>query len=406
MIQFSSLPGIAPANPAKAALPGAAEGAFAGMLEGEIGQETAMDGKSLPVAGKELPLPGKLALSLPAKLLGREEETSTPEPLPTEDHGTMPTRDSDEGPAEAVVAPAKFFLDPIIPFAAPPPAPALSEAAAEGADTASSGRAAPQPMPAAKPDHAATGSKPQAQPGEAARPLPVLPTIELPQAIAEQPADPRMAKLVSMARPAASREFRIELGAEAKPVPAMKLSEALAADKPGAALAQAITAAPSATDAPATAQISPAARLADANGTARPHDFAALVDRLVEARNAMTPHEATMTVKHADFGDVSLRFSHQDGALSVAMSSRDPDFDRAVNAALPSERAQSDTSGQPGTQGNRRDDAASRGTAGADASAQDGNARRGSEAADDEIDQNNPGRAARKSAGSRGGIFA
>lgn len=400
MIQFSSLPGTVPANPTKAALPAAVEGLFAGLLEGEIGQEPASTGKDLPEGGKDLPaVAAPIALPLPVKLPARLSETTSPELLSVEERGTMPVRDSDEGPAEDMVAPAKFFLDPIIPFAAPPPPASLPEATAQDAETLPTGRAAPQPVPAAKPERAA---KPQVQPiGQVAKPLPVLPTIEIPKTMAEQAADPRIAKLVVFARPVASREFRVELGVETKPMPALKLAEALVTDTQPAAT----VVAPS-TDTPAAMQAPAVARLADANGIARPHDFSALVDRLVEARNAMAPQEATMTVKHAEFGDVSLRFTHQDGALSVSMTSQDPDFDRAVNAAMPAERAQSDTNGQAGAQGNRRDDAGARGAANADASARDGNARRGHDASGDEIDQTNPGQAARQSAPSRGGIFA
>lgn len=409
MIQFSFLPGDVPANPTKAALPAAVAGLFAGMLEGEIGQEPQSTGKDLPEGGKELPaVAAPIALPLPVKLLARlgaTMATAKPEPLPVDEHGTMPVRDSDEGPAEDIVAPAKFFLDPIIPFAAPPPPTSLPEATAQDAETLPTRRAAPPLFAANRPEQAV--AKPQVQPIEqTAKPLPVLPTIEVPQIMAEQAVDPRIAKVMGLARPAASREFQIELGNGARPLPALKLAEALVADKQPAALTPAAAAVTASIDTTATAPTPTVARLADADGIARPHDFSALVDRLVEARNAMTPHEATMTVKHAEFGDVSLRFSHQDGALSVSMTSQDPDFDRAVNAAMPAERGQSDTNGQAGTQGNRRDDAMSRAAANADASAQNGNARRGHDASGDEIDQNNPGQAARKSSGGQGGIFA
>lgn len=65
------------------------------------------------------------------------------------------------------------------------------------------------------------------------------------------------------------------------------------------------------------------------------HDFAALVDRLVEARDAASPQTVSAAIRHAEFGQVSLRFDQGDNGLSVAMTSADPDFARAVQAAAP-----------------------------------------------------------------------
>lgn len=64
------------------------------------------------------------------------------------------------------------------------------------------------------------------------------------------------------------------------------------------------------------------------------HDFAAMVDRLIEARDLAGAQPATMTLRHDDFGAVSLRFRSGDDGLTVTMASPDPDFARAVNAAV------------------------------------------------------------------------
>ena len=64
------------------------------------------------------------------------------------------------------------------------------------------------------------------------------------------------------------------------------------------------------------------------------HDFAAMVDRLVEARDLAGSQPATMTLRHDDFGAVSLRFRSADDGLTVTMASPDPDFARAVIAAV------------------------------------------------------------------------
>ncbi len=70
------------------------------------------------------------------------------------------------------------------------------------------------------------------------------------------------------------------------------------------------------------------------------HDFAALVDRLVEAREAGLPVQGPLAVaaalSHGEFGKVTLRFEQDGGNLSVAMASADPDFLPAVQAAAAS----------------------------------------------------------------------
>ncbi len=64
------------------------------------------------------------------------------------------------------------------------------------------------------------------------------------------------------------------------------------------------------------------------------HDFAAMVDRLIDARDLAGAQPTTMTLLHDDFGAVSLRFRSADDGLTVTMASPDPDFARAVNAAV------------------------------------------------------------------------
>lgn len=70
----------------------------------------------------------------------------------------------------------------------------------------------------------------------------------------------------------------------------------------------------------------------------QPHDFVTLVDRLVAARDAAAPAPVSVSVPHAEFGRVAVRFDRDDRGLSVALTSPDPDFARAVTAALPPER--------------------------------------------------------------------
>ncbi len=66
-------------------------------------------------------------------------------------------------------------------------------------------------------------------------------------------------------------------------------------------------------------------------------DMADLVDRLVEARQAARmsgPQSVVASVAHSSFGRVTLDFKQDDKGLSVAMTSNDPGFAPAAQAAL------------------------------------------------------------------------
>ena len=65
----------------------------------------------------------------------------------------------------------------------------------------------------------------------------------------------------------------------------------------------------------------------------RPHDFAALIERIAVARDAAASQAVSITVAHQDFGPVRLNFWPEDSGLSIAMSSADPGFARAAAAA-------------------------------------------------------------------------
>jgi hypothetical protein len=120
------------------------------------------------------------------------------------------------------------------------------------------------------------------------------------------------------------------LSAELQPVPVMRDSQPVVAGNP---------------------QTSPAAP-AQQSG----HEFAALIDRLVEAREGAAPQTVQAAISHTEFGHVSLRFDQDDSGLRVAMSSADPDFAPAVQAAAAANPAGNDDSGQPRQDGNARQD--------------------------------------------------
>ncbi|MBF9152004.1 hypothetical protein [Novosphingobium jiangmenense] len=76
-------------------------------------------------------------------------------------------------------------------------------------------------------------------------------------------------------------------------------------------------------------------------------DFATLVDTLARAREEASPRAITASVNHAEFGRVSLRFDHdEDRGMSVAMSSADPGFARAVSATTEAARTPTESTGQ------------------------------------------------------------
>ncbi|MCB2060610.1 MAG: hypothetical protein R3E09_07855 [Novosphingobium sp.] len=85
-------------------------------------------------------------------------------------------------------------------------------------------------------------------------------------------------------------------------------------------------------------QSTPTAPQTSPTGPAQPGklDFAAIVDRLVEAREAASPQAVKATIAHSQFGQVSLRFDQNAAGLTVSMTSSDPDFAPAVHAAAAS----------------------------------------------------------------------
>lgn len=84
-------------------------------------------------------------------------------------------------------------------------------------------------------------------------------------------------------------------------------------------------------------------------------DFATLVETLSRAREEASPRTLNVAVTNTDFGRVSLRFDQDDTGLSVAMSSADPGFVRAVSATAEAASAnnaqtQAQADGQPKSQ--------------------------------------------------------
>lgn len=283
-------------------------------------------GKVLPGAGKPLPA---AATTVNDQTAADGSQTPVPADPPSEAAAfILPD------PAAALLTP-----DPV-PAPVPTPVPAMPTAPA-GAPSAA----------AAEPSHGQGQTAPLVEAQLLGRPLALVSALPGQQpaaaadtavAAAPAPADLRVLALDRSALPAAA--FAITESAAPQGPAALRLRPMLAAkalnDKTVAA-ASALTT-PDMAAAASLAAVQPAANPAQLAATAPTtptsgHDFAALVDRLIAARDASRPtggpQRVNVAVNHADFGPVSLSFHHDAGGLTVSVASPDPDFARAVQAA-------------------------------------------------------------------------
>ena len=268
-------------------------------------------------------------------------------------------------------APPVLPVLPVLPvMAAPvivPPLPgqvpvAEAPVLSEGEDQPR-GASAPQPAPAAL-AHAAPPAAflrhgiPARRGADQAAPV-VAPSLQHPApppaAAPAQPIAPPIAPPIA--------QVRIELA------PAPPVMRLLAKDEPRPAPSAAlpelpaipvVTTAPAASAAPVPITAQPIV-LAE-----RPQDFSALIDRLVAAREATGPHAVAVSVAHAEFGQIHLRFRHDEAGLAVSMASADPGFARAASAmppVLPVSDPQA-AQNQPGQSAARQDSAAGTGQPG------------------------------------------
>lgn len=295
------------------------------------------NGKILPV-GLPVALPSE-APAAQAQPVDQDPAAAPPAALPSA-IATLPTallKARPAGPA-AQAGPADA------------PQPTMSEDAAEPADPAI---AVTEPL-ATLPVialHAVTPVSQPASPGEPASPAET--------ALSREPGRPTQAPIAASPQPAMSQpavtQPAVSAAGQQTPPPSTPqltaLPEAAPAEREAAvqqvrmiepAAAQPVAASETVLAAPPVIRdAAPAAITATTAAAERPHDFTALVDRLVAAREAMQPQSVTMAVRHAEFGAVQLRFQQDASGLSVAMASADPDFARAVSAAVPPVQAAS-----------------------------------------------------------------
>ena len=300
---------------------------------------------SSKAGGKTLPLDP--STELPPQL--DMARTETPEPvavapillalaLPV----PIPVAVTGKAPEAQPAAPGSQMVMP------PSPLPVTAPPAATLPAGAPDGEPAPQPaetIPLAAAPRLALAI--QAGGRQFALPVPAK-TNEAPPAspapaLAPEPDSP-VATLATARNPVAV-ELAARPAAEARPGPA-------APAQPGTAISAELPAPALAASAPLPMSASPAVSAPAVPAPTQPHDFAALVDRLVEARSLAQAGQTVQVVQtaiaHAEFGAVSLRFDTGGNGLSVALSSPDPEFNRAVLAAAPA--ASADTGSQSGRQ--------------------------------------------------------
>ena len=375
MIQLSIQPGTETAKSPQTAVSGSVpEGLFAAMLEGRMTTEDGTAGKTLPDTGKDLPLDlaiaGKGGIS--SKEKGLESLASLAAGIQSEDEEANGEPDADLteaadgiGSTTSMQIAGSEASIPAIVAMIPQMANTPPAAAAEGQPLQGNG-GTPVPLPASLPE---VNEGEQQRPPHA--PLPKLapaanadpvqlhaeksaPAAEAPVEAAKTPEGTEATREQASARSPAARQIRIDLAQETRPEIAKAATEPRGNERTMQVSALSQMSALSLGDgsAPSNGQNIPRVSL-HAPAAIQPHDFSALVDRLVEAREAARPQTVNLSVMNSDFGEVSLRFNHDDRGLTVSMTSNDPEFNRAVSNALPADRA---GSGDSMAQNGRRDD--------------------------------------------------
>ena len=364
MIQLSSLPATSPENPVKTASSADRDSTFATRLHKELGTGEQSSGKVSPDNGKELPdalpeegkaaqvarnLPNSFAEKMLAKVHGQRADRdpraldlrSSDDEVEADDVGVAA---NDAAIADLSAAMNVTQASALIAGAALAPA---GEPAGEVSDSILGPRGNPRAVPVrtaavkaeiSLQDHAvlAQASETAEQVSPEGKPFDQAPA----------------ARDVKSPGPRVPQELRVELSKG-------ETKAETAAPRAGQATLIAMQLTPLA----AQSQVPDSLHLAHGpkqafDGTSpqlgvRPQDFSLLVDRLVEARESSRSGAVNLSVMHADFGEVSLRFNHENGNLSVSMASHDPDFARAVSAAAPTDGSHA---GETPFQGGRRDD--------------------------------------------------
>lgn len=285
-----------------------------------------------PATTPGLPVPGLPLLRTirPAQAEQADGEASEADPAPTAQGA--------DGPDQSSAAMLLTVTTLIGPFALAQPGATGTPAAPEHrSDAARPGAAAAIPPPALMLPQAIAAQvlgQPLPRAGQtiaaAGTPDALMPANSATEGKLSLPASPAVPQteftLASAAAPAAAGALHLRPVVERPVKP-----EAAAPDAAGGlALPGGTPDLAAATPAPAT---TPGLR-------APGHDFGAVVDRLMAARDAVASggpaQPVALAIRHAEFGEVSVRFEQRGDGLSVALASPDPEFARAVQAAAPS----------------------------------------------------------------------
>ena len=262
-----------------------------------------------PAAAPPAALPSAIA-TLPTALLKARPAGPAAQAAPADAPQQTMSEDAAEPADPAIAVTEPLATLPVIALVSQPASPGEPASPAETALSREPGRPTQAPI-AASPQSAMS------------QPAVTQPAVSAAGQQTPPPSTPQLTALPEAApaeREAAVQQVRMIEPAAAQPV----------------AASETVLAAP-----PVIRDAAPAAITATTAAAERPHDFTALVDRLVAAREAMQPQNVTMAVRHAEFGAVQLRFQQDASGLSVAMASADPDFARAVSAAVPPVQAAS-----------------------------------------------------------------
>ena len=299
---------------------------------------------------------------LPQDLVTIEMAPPTPVPLAS----ALPS--ALQSPVKPELAPATLIINaPVTPLIQPVLSRAEPSQAAGQTSAPRTARPREQPPVQTRP----ATSPASAPPSPLTAPVLPVPPISLVAALHAAPIAAELTNTTApLTRPATP--LRLRAVSAASPAQSLAAASAMLTGKPGDAPAlvfeplqgkpalsgngQPLTAG---TTSPLIApQPGEPASAASALASARPLDFAGLVDRLVQARDAAAPQSVSLALTHAEFGKISLRFEHDATGLSVGMTSPDPDFARAVSAAIPAERpASADQQQGSGTGQSSRHDA-------------------------------------------------
>lgn len=312
--------------------PGEANPDVADDTDVEAAPESAM-AMTATTALPALPIPAEATLVAAPIALPVPQYAQTP--VATADEPAPETAAAKPAPAQpvatSVVALSAAAIPPTIAAQPAAPAPLPTIAAANPTETAAAAtpiavlpaqpapvsestrfRVAQAPAKAAK----AAATEPASLEPTASQPTGAKPAAAVAAQPAEQPAEPARAAFVRAAISGDERERRAAPAFQ--PVSTLAdLSQAQAQPQGAAGVAPVQAATP-----------------------AQPgHDFVKLVDRLIDARDSAAPQSVvSAAIKHAEFGQVSLHFQQDASGLTVSMASADPDFQPAVQAAMPADR--------------------------------------------------------------------